>query len=226
MNVIRKDRWLIVTFAEPHIALSWAVQGGGRITTQTIAWYQVKPHELRPPVNAREFLKCRLVENAMPDAVGMLTGADLDAYADVQKKDKDLTSRCIATVGMGNALRVGDPSHDEVRIGTINLLCAVSVPLSYEARVEALSIAVEARTAAVLGAEITSPETGRPATGTGTDCVVIAAPCPELQAVGEPASYAGKHTTLGYLIGKSVFDAVSLGLHRWKKQCLNKEVLV
>ena len=233
MNVIRKERWLIASFSKPQIALSWAIYGGGRIKTKTVAWHQVKQQELKPPVDAKQFLGSRLMENAMPDAVGMLTSADLDAYADVQKTDEGLSVRSVATVGMDNALRVGDPvrlkslpqthqemSRDPVRIGTINLLCAVSIPISEEAHLEALSIAVEARTTAVLEAKIPSTETGRPATGTGTDCVVIIAPCAVKSSAVEQMNrlegYAGKHTLLGRLIGESVFEAVSIGLERWK----------
>ena len=222
MKIVCDRRWLIVSFEQPQMCLSWAICGGGRIKTKTVAWYQVKTQELEPPVDSKQFLKSRLMENAMPDAVGMLTSADLNAYADVQKTHNDLLVRSIATVGMDNALRVGDrpskayqeASCDAIPIGTINLLCALSIPISEEAHLEALSIATEGRTVAVLEAKLSSSETGLPATGTGTDCVVITAP----ESTNEFTSYAGKHTILGHLIGVSVFEAVSLGLQRWKKQ--------
>lgn len=222
MKVKREGRWLIVSFEKPERVLSWAIQGGGRNKTRTVAWYQVKTQELEPPVDAKEFLRARLAENKIPDAVGMLTAADLDAYADVEKSSGNLSSRSIATVGMDNAVRVGDPTREEARIGTINLLCAVSAGLTEEAELEALSVAVEARTAAVLNMGIPSIETGLPATGTGTDCAILLSACPS----ASPLPYAGKHTVLGHLIGKSVFEAVSLSLHHWMKKNLNKEVFV
>ena len=45
------------------------------------------------------------------------------------------------------------------------------------------------------------------ATGTGTDCVVVAAP-----AAGMPLSYVGKHTEMGHVIGQSVYNATVKGI--------------
>jgi adenosylcobinamide amidohydrolase len=114
-------------------------------------------------------------------------------------------------VGVHNALRVGDAPRVAEPAGTINLLCQISRPLSKEAALEALSIATEARTAAVLESGIPSVESGKPATGTGTDCIVIAAP-----QRGEALHYVGKHTPAGHLIGTSVLEAVRSGL---RNQC-------
>lgn len=129
--------------------------------------------------------------------------------------DGNLRARCVATVGLRNALRVGDPSQVMQKVGTINLLCHLSIPLTEEAHLEALSIAVEARSAAVLEAAIPSLQSGLPSTGTGTDCVVMAAPSVESQSPGLASGvlrYAGKHTEAGSLIGKVVFDAVRQGI--------------
>jgi adenosylcobinamide amidohydrolase len=117
----------------------------------------------------------------------------------------------VATVGLGNVLRVGAAPTPET-VGTINLVCQVSAPLSPLALIEALAIAVEARTAAVLDARIPTPPVGESATGTGTDCAVIAAP------PGTPAlPYAGKHTAVGSVIGAAVYAAVEKGIARWQR---------
>ena len=217
MDVICQDRLLTVSFKKPQIALSWAIVGGGRRQAKSIAWYQVKAEELTPFVNAKQFLQDRLTQNCLSDAVGMLTSADLDTFIDIRKEQETLSARCIATVDMSNALRVGDPAKEAVYVSTINLLCAVSVPLSEEAHLEALSVAAEARTAAVLEARIESIETALPATGTGTDCIVVTAPGQETAEEGKIIKYAGKHTALGHLIGSSVLEAVKRGLEGWKR---------
>src|SRR3990167_7712811 len=167
MNISRKGQWLIVSFERPQTALSWAIHGGGVSQAKTVAWYQVKNQDLKPPVDARQFLKRSLFENGMADAIGMLTSADLSLYQDVSRVREDIQARCIATVGMTNALRIGDPPALMEHAGTINLLCAVSAPLSIPAMTEALSLAVEARTAAVMEAALPSIQNGFPATGTG-----------------------------------------------------------
>ncbi|MBI4372840.1 MAG: adenosylcobinamide amidohydrolase [Candidatus Omnitrophica bacterium] len=130
---------------------------------------------------------------------------------DVEKTEGDLSVRSIVTVGMENALRVGDPVPQTQPIGTINLLCLISVPLTECAFLEAMSIAVEARTAVVLESHIPSFQTGFRATGTGTDCIVIAAPARPAQS---PLEYAGKHTPVGSLIGRSVLEVMKQGLMR------------
>lgn len=201
--------WLAVHFPEKYDTLSWAVLGGDR-SASAVFWRKVKPNELLPGVNPELFLSEKIsAEFGDKSAVGLLTSANLEDYSDVQKSHGEFQVRCIATVGLSNAVRIGDPSVEEHKIGTINLLCVVSHPLSFEARVEAVSLAAEARTAAVLDAGILSPVTNLPSTGTGTDCIVIASP------QGPGAKYAGKHTVLGSLIGSSAYEAMVLGIKRW-----------
>jgi adenosylcobinamide amidohydrolase len=210
-DLVRRGRWLITRFACPQQVLSWAIVGGGRRTAEVVAWYRVRESELRPPADAREFLRRRLADAAIPDAVALLTSRDLDAHVAVSRHRDPFAVRCIATVGLGNALRAGDPPGPAARIGTINLLCCLSHPVTEEALVEALALAAEARTVAVLEAAVSSRMTGRPATGTGTDCIVVAAPL-----VGRPVRYVGKHTALGSLIGAAVGEATRHGVERWR----------
>jgi adenosylcobinamide amidohydrolase len=163
--------------------------------------------ELKPPVDPREFLKMRLAEASIPQAVGLLTSADLEGYGDDERTGEGITVRSLATVGLANALRVGDLPRLPEPVGTINLFCQVSRPLSKEAFLEALSLASEARTTALLESGVLSAESGLPATGTGTDCIVIAAPLS-----GETLCYAGKHTLAGHLLGASALEAVRSGM--------------
>lgn len=220
MNIVLKDRLLIVNFSQPQLALSWAIYGGGKRQTKSVVWVQVKTNELEQH-DAKQFLREKLVADSLTDAVGMLTSADLSNYIEKKKEYETLSAHCIATVGMSNALRVGDKSHETICVGTINLLCAVSQPLSYEAHLEALSIAVEARTAAVLDAEISSTQSGELATGTGTDCAVVI--CPDSEQ--DIKIYAGKHTVLGSLIGETVYEAVNNGLRLWKVKSPQKDLI-
>lgn len=211
IEIERRGKWLIARFPEPHCVLSWAVARGGKTLTDTIAWYRVTRDELKPPVNPKEFLKTRLLEASIPQAVGLLTSADLDCYGDAETTREGITCHSIATVGVHNSLRVGDFPRVAEPVGTINLLCRISRPLSKEAFLEALSLAAEARTTALLESGIPSVESGKPATGTGTDCIVIAAP-----RHGEVLNYVGKHTLAGHLIGTSVLEAMRSSLQKIK----------
>jgi adenosylcobinamide amidohydrolase len=198
--------WLIARFAAEHATASWAIVGGGLGAAHAVAWLQIGDAELAPGVDPAALLRDRLAAAGIAGAVGLLTSCRLDRHADVTARHGELAARCIATVGLGNALRAGDPPGPG-RVGTINLLCRVNAPLSPEAQLEALALAAEARTLAVREAGVASTRTGLPASGTGTDCIVIAAPRDAGAAV-----YAGKHTGLGHVIGAAVLEATRRGI--------------
>ena len=75
--------------------------------------------------------------------------------------------------------------------------------------IEAVSIATEARTAAVL--DLGERRKGVAVTGTGTDCIAIAAPLGDDAAV-----FAGKHTAIGECIGAAVYKATAEGIRTWQ----------
>ena len=213
VEVLCQPPWLVVTFADEHETASWAVVGGGIRRARAVVWHQISDDELRPPVDARALLGMRLRDAGYGGAVALLTSRKLRSYVDVTRAYGSLEARCIATVGLGNALRAGDPPGPCGRIGTINVLCRVSVPLAPESLLEALALAAEARALAVREAGVVSTSSGEPASGTGTDCIVIAAPKGR-----SPLAYAGKHTAAGHIVGASVRDAVAEGARAWTRE--------
>jgi adenosylcobinamide amidohydrolase len=213
-SVALRERWLVVTFAAPVRACSWAIVGGGLVDTRHVAWLEVRDGDLRPPIDARELLVARLAADGMSDAVGLMTSRCVASYSDVSITSGDARARCIATVGLGNALRAGDPAGVAGRIGTINVMVHASAPLSDEALLEASAIATEAKAAAVLEAGVLSRRSGRAATGTGTDCTVVTAVGADSDRRAR-ARYAGKHTSIGAAIGAAVEGAVGEGVARW-----------
>lgn len=106
----------------------------------------------------------------------------------------------------GGGRRLAPHSADGASYGTVNILVATDAALTEAAQIEALTIAVEARTAAImdLGLELA---TGR-ATGTGTDCIAIA--CPPGEGL-----YAGLHTAPGEAVGAAVCEAISRAGQSW-----------
>jgi len=207
MMVERVGRFLIVRFDETVRGLSWAITGGGFCHTRLVAWFHVRYEELGPGRDAAHLMRTRLREEGLSGAVGLMTAAYLDGYEDVQASEGQTLVRSIATVGLSNALAIGDPPTAHNGAGTVNLLCHIHVPLSRGAMVEALSLATEARTAAFMETGVKSTCSGRGATGTGTDCIVITAP---LGRGGE--RYVGKHTPIGSLVGRTVKEAVLRGI--------------
>lgn len=213
VTIETEGRWLVVRFPRPRRALSWAIVGGGFRTISSVVWHQVADDELSRDVDARALLVHRLEERRLLDAVGLLTSAPLGRAVRRTRRAGSLTVDCLATVGLGNALRVGDPvAPARHLVGTINSCVWISQALSDEGFVEAQALCAEARTLAVLAAGIPSVASALPATGTGTDCQVVVAPGE--QSAGS-ATFAGKHTVLGQLIGSVVTDTISDGIKGW-----------
>jgi adenosylcobinamide amidohydrolase len=208
--------------------LSWAIVGGGRRVATDVVWREVMRGELGPEVDPAALLRRALADAGLPDAIGLLTARDVRTF-DVAEAvdpagggaDAALRARCVATVGLANALAAGDPpgTLPTVHAGTVNVCVSLSVPLTDEALLEALALAAEARTAAMLEARLPSPLSGRPASGTGTDCIVVAAPvAPGGAYPAARLAYAGKHTRVGSVLGAAVRDAVARGIARWLEE--------
>lgn len=210
-----RQRMLLVSFPTVARATSWAIVAGGFVYARHVAWIEVGDGELRPPVDPRALARARLRTQAINGvAIALLTSRRVASYDACTIKDGDVVARAIATVGLANALRAGDPAGVAGHIGTINLLVHVSTPLTDEALLEASAIATESKTAAMLEAGIASRRTGRPATGTGTDCTVTA--CTPGSGLREP--YAGKHTRVGALVGAVSYRVVCAGIARWLEE--------
>jgi adenosylcobinamide amidohydrolase len=215
--------WLVFDLGGAHDTASWALLGGGVGRARRVAWHFVHGKELPPDVDPRQLLAERMAARGMipvgasplGESIGLLTARYLDRYLDESASVAGAEARCVATVGLGNAVRAGDPPGP-FRVGTINLVCQLAVPLSPPALLEALAVAVEARTAAVLDAAIVSRRSDQLATGTGTDCAVIAAPIASDAAA--VAHHAGTHTPLGAAIGQAVYRAIRRGADAWKEE--------
>ena len=212
-SLIDDERLLVVKFPKVHRTLSWAVCGGGLGLTRAVVWRYVARGELSPTVDAAALMQASLEKHGLGRAVGMMTARSLGTFDCVTRHQEGIAARAVATVGLGNALAVGDtpgPLSAAARIGTINVLVQLSHALDEAGLAETLAVAAEARTAAVLGGRVPSRRSTELATGTGTDCIVVAAP-----ELGEPLRWVGKHTVAGALAGAVVREAVSRGVRRW-----------
>jgi len=201
---------LYFNFGRMEQTLSWAIVGGGWQLSAGCLWVRVTDRDLTPPIDAIDFLRKKLNQKSASPKVGLLTSARLEDFVENTLSFGDLQVRTVLTVGLGNALRVGDSPGPSGRIGTINMVTQISKPLSKEAQLEAMAIQTEAKTAAMLDMKIPSYRSYTAATGTGTDCQVISSPPAHLVE-----KYAGKHTRLGHLIGESVYHSMTAGIQRW-----------
>lgn len=205
-------RWtppfLVAEFTETQNMLSWSLTRPGFVVARSVTWLEVSDGDLPVDVDPVELLRKRMSDAGHGDAVHLMTSRNLEHHHLASAVAGAVTSSCLATVGLSNAGRVGDIHAGSVRLGTINLLAHVDVPLSEAARLEALSIAAQARTAAIMDLRLI--HNGQIVTGTGTDCIVISSP------IGRPEMpFAGLHTDIGTALGRAVYDAVTEGGRGW-----------
>lgn len=188
--------------------LSWAPVGAGLVTTTQVLWREVRNAELTPDFDAESWLAEQIAGRA-PGAVAMLTSRNVEKWCLASAEVAGTGATALVTAGLSNAEAVGRrlPWHP-AEYGTINLLVATDAALTAAAQLEALSIAVEARTAAVMAAGI-ELATGT-ATGTGTDCVVLA-------CVPGDGRYAGLHTPVGEAVGAATREAVTRAVSDWQQ---------
>jgi len=211
VSALRLDApWLEFDLGGDMRVLSWAVNRPGFVTARRILWREVRNADLPADLDVHDWLQGALAARGALDAVTFLTSRDIVHHHVAEAEIDGVRACAVATVGLSNAERIGHridrSGHDW---GTINValrLDAGQGGLTDAALIEALSIAASARTVAVIEAELDLP-TGR-ATGTGTDCIAVAA------APGGVA-YAGMHTALGQAAGRAVHAVVGAGAREW-----------
>lgn len=195
--------WLRMDLPCEMRVLSWAPHGAGYTRANTILWREVRNADLTPGFDAEGWLAAQMPVGA----VGMLTSRDVGTFHQGFAEVDGISAHCVATVGLSNAESVGRrlPYHS-ADYGTINIGLSVSAALTEAAQLEAMSIAVQARTVGVMaaGVELASGL----ATGTGTDCVALAC----LPGEGR---YAGLHTPVGEAVGAAVRDCLTRAAAAW-----------
>ncbi|AHD02031.1 cobalamin biosynthesis protein [Leisingera methylohalidivorans DSM 14336] len=206
MNLERP--WIEFDLGAEMQVLSWAVNRPGLVTARRILWREVRNSDLPPDLDVTEWFADELVQRGGEDTVAFLTSRDVRRYCEAEATVEGINAHAVATVGLSNAERVGSRmDYTRRNWGTINVALHLSEELTHAGLIETMSIAVQARTAAVMDAGIALPS--GTATGTGTDCVAVAAPA-------GANSYAGLHTAIGEAIGKAVYQAVYIGALEWK----------
>ena len=140
----------------------------------------------------------------------LFTGANMDNLVYVEKTALPTSKSNLSPLKIGvlltagvqtNALRAGRDSGDYWEPGTINIIILSNRKLGNGAMSNMLITATEAKTAALEDLDIRSSSSGLPATGTGTDNIIV------VSGQGLPAEMSGGHTKLGELLTKAVYEA-------------------
>ncbi|MEM1448080.1 MAG: bifunctional adenosylcobinamide kinase/adenosylcobinamide-phosphate guanylyltransferase [Planctomycetota bacterium] len=202
-----------------HDALGWTILGGGPARVERVEWHRASSSDLPEGLDPERWLEAKIHgAGRSTDAVAaFLTSRRVSALSRCTIDTALGPVDALATVGLGNALRVGDPPADGA-IGTINVAVRLPVPARPEALVESLAIGQEAKALAVLESGVTSTLSHEPASGTGTDCAISLAPAPDASHSPPPLRYAGKHTQIGAAIGRATRSAVERGIAAWAEE--------
>ena len=222
--LVRRDQALIVRFGGRRDVLSTSALNGG--IQKDLKWAfnhdcketGRKDTPLKAPTYAGHMAVIAGILGIDPAyACGLSTAADVENAAIASETYDDLTVTATVTGGIDvNGGRVGDPAdwHEAdgncVPVsGTINIILHIDANLTVGALTRALVTCTEAKTAALQ--ELLAPSlysTGI-ATGSGTDgTVIITDPNAHLTL-----TYAGKHSKLGELIGRTVMTTVKKALY-------------
>jgi adenosylcobinamide amidohydrolase len=201
---------LVASFDAPQAMLSWSITRPGFQTARRVAWLEVRNADLPPHEDPVVSIDRLMADADLADAICLVTSRNVARHQLTQATVEGVTATCLATVGLSNGERVGQRCAEPVPLpGTINVLLHVTRPLSEGALVEAVSIVTEARTAAVLDSGVR--RAGVAVTGTGTDCIVAAAP-----AGADALRFAGLHTAVGEAVGGAVYRAIREGVAVWQ----------
>lgn len=147
---------------------------------------------------------------------GLSTAADMENVSIVSKTFSDLTVTAAVTGGIDvNGGRAGDPAvwhesdGDSVQVsGTINIMLFIDANLPEGTMTRALVTCTEAKAAALQELLAPSLYSSGIATGSGTDGTIIVSNADSPVVL----TYAGKHSKLGELIGRTVMKAVKKAL--------------
>jgi adenosylcobinamide amidohydrolase len=170
----------------------------------------------------REILAMGLPEQT----VGLMTAVDAaDAAIAIEEAGGHFRVATVVTAGTGNAWRAGVwPSYlDEsgrsplnpypYPPGTVNIIVLVEGKMAEAAMINAAMTVTEAKTAVFFERGIRCPASGKTATGTTTDAVVIAS-----TGRGEHLPYGGPGTLAGTLIARSVTRALNEALDNYDRK--------
>jgi adenosylcobinamide hydrolase len=108
----------------------------------------------------------------------------------------------VVSVGLSNRICAGLSAPAATGLGTINAVVLIDAALTQAALVNAVITTSEAKTLVLASLDVRTDD-GLPAGGTSTDAVVVAC-----TGRGTQLAYAGPGTTVGWLIARSVRQAI------------------
>jgi adenosylcobinamide amidohydrolase len=209
----RAPAHLHVELSPARTVLSSAVLNGGLTTASHLLNLTVPQHCETAELPDATLGRYCVERGWRGTCVGMMTAATMDSLRIVRTTEQGVDLVVLVTCGLSNPRCAGDRAEHRrladrpTERGTINTIVLTSAILTEAALVESLVIATEGKSTALQQAGVTSPVSGRPATGTGTDAIAVVGGCGP-----QKVSWAGKHVLFGEIVGRSVLEAVTAAI--------------
>jgi len=209
----RTEEHVHVILGERLPVLSSAVLNGGLVAADHLVNRKVPEEDERH--DGPEAALARYCADAgwAGTCVGLMTAAPMSSLRVRLESVGGVDLVVLLTSGLSNPRRAGDLA--EVRemgeparaVGTINIFVLTTATLTPAAMVETVTIATEAKSAALDDAAVLSPVSGGVATGTGTDSIAVVGGRGPVTV-----RYAGKHVRFGEVAGRLVRDALTASM--------------
>ncbi len=183
---------VIISFDNERNIISSAPYNGGLCHASHIYNYRITFEQEKEYRSIDDTYKQLKEEKKLEgNMVGLMTSARLESFVNFSWESKDFNATLFLSAGLSNAMCAGDEIGKSYFAGTINTILILKEEFSQSALVEAIMILTESKIAAMQDLGITSYTSGKKATGTGTDAVLVA------NGSGKYIEYCGKHTAVG-----------------------------
>jgi adenosylcobinamide hydrolase len=197
-----------VTAARELVVVSSAFAGGGVTRARTIVNLHVPKNF--PCADAETSVGVFVRRRGLPPPwVGLLTSAWTEKAQTAMESLDGIRAVVVATVGLSNASAAGLTGRAVPTPGTINTVVLIDADPEPAAMVNLVMTATEVKAAVLLDAGMKAVG-GYPATGTGTDAIVVAA-----TARGRQCRYGGPVSELGWVVARAAREALGTGVRRW-----------
>ena len=201
------DSFLKIDLGKKTRVLSSAVYNGGLAETRTIVNFRVPKNFSKAP---DRFIKAKLSEfNISQDAVCLMTAANMNSACVKTAHFGSSAISAICTAGLSNPQCAGDPiprnRNKTLRvISTINLIIVLEGHATDGCLANMIITASEAKASVMRDLDVRSKSTGKLATGTSTDSMVVV--CLDGK---DKFDYSGTATELGHHLAMVVKESIT-----------------
>jgi len=199
---------VVVTAEHELVVLSSAVVGGGFTRARAVLNVHVSKNFLCADAAGTVAAAARRLGVPTP-WVGLLTGALTDRAEIATATADDVRALVVATVGLSHPSAAGLSPRAASLPATINTIAVVDADPEPAALVNLIATLTEVKTDVLRAAGVRCDD-GRPATGTSSDAVVVAA-----TGRGAHCRYGGPVTDVGWAAASAARQALERGVRRW-----------